>query len=217
VQQETRIAILKRLFDCSEEVAGKVNAAMHHKCHQNNEAILHQGDETSRCHLVVNGLAKARLIGVDGQDIQVATYQNGEIFGAYPTADKQRADITAAEDLELLTIDSSELSKMAQELANVGGGLSRIFAGQLDMMFDRLSARSLLSAEGRVYQELLQLADEDFRISPPPVVRAIAVSVQTTRETASRHINELVRRGILTREPTHWQIVAPRQLEDMIA
>jgi len=217
VQQEVRIAILQRLLDCSSDVAEQVNAAMLHKCHHNNEAILHQGDETSQCHLVVNGQAKARIIGIDGQDVQVATYENGEIFGAYPRRDTQRADITAGADLELLTIDSAKLSTMAQELSKVGGGLSRIFSGQLDMMFDRMSARSLLSAKGRVYQELLRLADEDNRISPAPNVKAIAVSVQTARETASRHINDLIRLGVLEREEGSWKIIAPRQLEDMIA
>ena len=217
MQQEDRIAILKKLLGCSEEIAAQVNNAMLHKRHANDDAILHQGDETSRCHLVVNGQAKARVIGREGQDVQMATYETGEVFGAYPQADTQRADITAGEDLELLTIESRELSEMAQELSNVGGGLSRIFAGQLDMMFGRMSSRSLLSAKGRVYEELLRIADDDNRISPIPNVKAMSVSIQTARETASRHINDLIRLGVLEREEDGWKIVAPRQLEDMIA
>jgi len=70
---------------------------------------------------------------------------------------------------------------------------------------------------GRVYAELLRRADDENRISPAPIIAALAVSVQTTRETASRAISKLEHRGIIGRSKDHWEIIAPRQLEDMIA
>ncbi|MEE9434501.1 MAG: Crp/Fnr family transcriptional regulator [Sphingorhabdus sp.] len=217
LQQAERIAILEAVFDCPENIAETMNAAMLHKSFASSDPVLHQGDECGQCHLVIEGRACAHVLGVDGQYVQLASYEPGEIFGPYPQADEQQADILAEGHLQLLMIPSNDLSGMAKKHAGIGSGLARIFAGQMDVLFGRMAARATLTAAGRVYAELLRRGDDDGRISPAPVVAAIAVSVQTTRETASRAINALMRRGILARADGHWEIVAPRQLEDMIA
>lgn len=217
MEQDERIAIVGAVFDCPGELAGEISGSMTHKGFDHREPVLHQGDDVAQCHLVIEGRANAFAIGLEGQYVQLATYEPGELFGAYPQRGNQRADIVADSDLQILSIESGRLSTFAKTHADVGSGLARIFAGQMDVLFDQMAARATLSAGGRVYAELLRRADDDGRISPVPVVAALAVSVQTTRETASRKINTLVRRGILARAAEHWQIIAPRQLEDMIA
>jgi predicted transcriptional regulator len=63
---------------------------------------------------------------------------------------------------------------------------------------------------------LLRLADDDNCICPAPTVTALAMSVNTTRETASRTITALERRGIIRREGQILTIQAPRMLEEMV-
>ena len=211
------MAILEAVFDCPGELAHEIAASMAHKSFEHREPILHQGDDVAQCHLVIEGRANAFAIGLEGQYVQLATYEPGELFGAYPQQGSQRADILADNDLQILSIESGRLSTFAKGHADVGSGLARIFAGQMDVLFDRMAARATLSAVGRVYAELLRRADDDRQISPPPVIAALAVSVQTTRETASRAIGKLERRGVIRRTSDHWKIISPRQLEDMIA
>lgn len=74
-----------------------------------------------------------------------------------------------------------------------------------------------ISANGRVYAELLRLAGDTHRIAPPPVLSALALTVHTTRETASRAIASLARRGIVRRTDEALEIVAPRLLAELIA
>jgi DNA-binding MarR family transcriptional regulator len=78
--------------------------------------------------------------------------------------------------------------------------------------------RTTLSACGRVHAELLRMARQgDGRaIRPPPVLSALAVRVQSTRETVSRTIHALERRGIVRLEPGALIIVAPRRLEELV-
>ena len=83
-------------------------------------------------------------------------------------------------------------------------------------MTQRLASRISLTAAGRIYARLLELAGPDHVIAPPPVVSALAVSVQTTRETTSRTISALERRGIIHRDERRLVIQSPRMLEDMI-
>jgi predicted transcriptional regulator len=48
------------------------------------------------------------------------------------------------------------------------------------------------------------------------VLTSLAVRVNSTRETVSRSINALERRGIIRREADTLIIVAPHRLEEMI-
>ena len=86
----------------------------------------------------------------------------------------------------------------------------------LDRALDRMATRSTYSAAGRVYSELLALADGRDHIVPAPQVTTLALSANTTRETASRAIAVLIRRGIVSREDGQMQIHAPRMLADMV-
>ncbi len=51
---------------------------------------------------------------------------------------------------------------------------------------------------------------------PAPVLAAMAVRVLSTRETVSRTINALERRGIIRREADALIVVAPHRLEEMV-
>jgi DNA-binding transcriptional regulator YhcF (GntR family) len=77
---------------------------------------------------------------------------------------------------------------------------------------------STLSAAGRIHAELLRQArrSASLTIEPVPVVSEFALLVQTTRETASRAINELERSGIIRREPNRLKVVAPHRLEELV-
>jgi DNA-binding GntR family transcriptional regulator len=47
-------------------------------------------------------------------------------------------------------------------------------------------------------------------------VTALALNANTSRETASRAISALERRGVISRSDRYMTIVAPRMLEDMV-
>jgi len=53
-------------------------------------------------------------------------------------------------------------------------------------------------------------------IEPVPVLSVLALTVQSTRETVSRTLNDLVKRGIVRREPHRLVVVAPHRLEELI-
>ena len=79
-----------------------------------------------------------------------------------------------------------------------------------------MAARITLTAKGRVYAELIHEAGDERRISPPPVIVALALSAQTTRETGSRAIHALERRGIIRRDDEHLEMVSRSLLEELV-
>jgi CRP-like cAMP-binding protein len=96
--------------------------------------------------------------------------------------------------------------------------LLKFMVERLQQTASRMYEHAALSAVGRVHAELLRQAreSEDLTIRPSPILSDIALRVSTTRETASRAVNALERRGIIRRNGEALVIVAPHRLEELI-
>ena len=126
--------------------------------------------------------------------------------------------MVAVGDAEALQFEGTQLALLAQEHGCIGLALSRLLIQRLRATTARMYERSALSAVGRVYSELLRLAHEHagMAIRPAPVLSDLALRMSTTRETASRAVSALERRGIVRRDADALVVVAPHRLEEMI-
>ncbi|MFQ5346696.1 MAG: Crp/Fnr family transcriptional regulator [Rhodothalassiaceae bacterium] len=216
MHEDDRIAALAAVFACPQALARRLDAKMALQRFPHQGIVAHQGDEIRHCWLVIEGGAARRCLGADGQIGQLVMHGPGEMFGAFPEPVRNRADIVASGALTTLRIASADLAALARAHAGLGAGLAATFARQFDFVLDRMAARTTLSAAGRVYAELLRLAGAEGRITPPPVLTALALSVQTTRETASRAVAVLERRGIVRRDEESLIVVSRRLLEELV-
>ena len=208
--------MLRALFECGEDPARDVATIARWRCCKPRETILHQGSPSNACHIVTSGSVDLKLLSQDGKYFQMATVEVGEPFGVYPGETEMTVDAISRAKPDFLAIEASALARLALKHAELGAALAKLFAGQLHRLLGRFAARLTLSATGRVYEQLLDALDEHNAIAPVPVVAALALQAQTTRETASRAISDLERRGILRRERERWVIVSPRLLEDLL-
>ncbi|RDC58955.1 hypothetical protein HME9302_00131 [Alteripontixanthobacter maritimus] len=211
-----RHAVLRSIFACDDAIAEAIEPAVSWKQHAPGTILARQGEAQSACIMVVSGSAAMKTLGADGQEFQLATVEPGEIFGSYPAGQTARAEISCSVPTEVLRIDSVRLAALAGEHAPVGSGLAAMFARQFESVLDRFALRMTLTATGRVYARLAELADESGALNPAPVIAALAVEAQTTRETASRAVSALERRGILERPtPKTWRILSLRMLDEL--
>ena len=211
-----RLAALASLFDCSEEQAQRLNEAMAFVTYGRKDTLIHQGDLGAKVWIVLEGWAQLQIIGLDGQTQLLLAHGPGELFGALPHERIVIADVVAQEEVCVLEVSTSRLNALVLEEARIGCGLSQILAKQYNAALDRMAARITLSAKGRVYAELIAKAGEGDTIAPPPVVAALALTAQTTRETAARAISTLTRRGIIERDSQQLSIVSRTMLEDLV-
>jgi CRP/FNR family transcriptional regulator, cyclic AMP receptor protein len=203
-------------FGCCADSAKLLADSMIEKPYAHGANIALRGDPSNALHLVLDGIVVAEIFGIDGQQAQLTRHGPGEIFGAYPEPTQHRADFRAATDCRLLSIPTHRLEALALAHADIGAGMAGLLARQLDRMLDRMAARIGLSASGRFHKALLQLADDNGAIRPAPVISALALSVHTTRETGSRALATLLRRGIIERHPDHLRVVSRRMLEELV-
>ena len=215
-EQTEQLSLIAACFGCSAGSAKLLSDQMVERQFAAGTNIALCGDLSSLLYLVIEGSVVAEIYGVDGQQAQLTRHGPGEIFGAYPQPALHRADFRATSNTRLLLIPAQTLAMLAHAHGDIGSGIAGLLARQLDLLLDRMAARIGLSASGRFHKALLQLADADGEIRPPPVISALALSVHTTRETGSRALAALLRRGIVQRNDDHLLIVSRRMLEEMV-
>jgi CRP/FNR family transcriptional regulator, cyclic AMP receptor protein len=216
VTAKEHLAQIAACFRCPDHEAKLICAVTNYREFAHRSPVARRGDVSAHLYLVVDGVASADLYSIDGQHAQLAGYGPGELFGAYPEPTTHRADVSAIGNLSVLAIDTRAIAELAAQHAAISQGIAHLMARQLDMVLDRMAARIGLTATGRCYRALLGKADDAGWIRPLPILSALAISVNTTRETASRALAHLVRRGIVERHDDGLKIVSRRMLEELV-
>lgn len=213
-------AFICRTFACTAEVAGQIRRRARLASFAGQAVIVRQGDRLSLAWLLIFGQARAFLYAAEGQVVLLHEFRPGDFFGSLGELEEARhdADIVAVEPVSALQFEGAQLALLAQHHGCIGLALSRLLTRRLRATTARMYERSALSAVGRVYSELLRLARQssDLAIRPAPVLSELALRMATTRETASRAVSGLERRGIVRRDTDALVIVAPHRLEEMI-
>ena len=212
--------LLRRVFNCSEELADQILLHGRLRRYDARLHIANCGDRISTLCVIVDGRAHALVYSVEGQAVLLQEYRSGDLFGVMsaPYAATQDADIVAVEEVNAFVLDGVVLALLAQQHACIGLALLRFMVERLQQTASRMYEHAALSAVGRVHAELLRRAreSEDLTIRPSPILSDIALRVSTTRETASRAVNALERRGIIRREGEALVVLAPHRLEALI-
>ena len=211
---------IRAALGCSPEVAGALAAHAAARDYPARAVILRWGDPWTHAWLVTAGRAHALVYGLDGQTWLLHEYGVGDLFGAVAASDPPplEADVVAADPTRAAFVPAGDFVLLVERHGSLGLLLVRSLMQQLRATSARMVDRTTLSAPGRVHAELLRLAREGdgHAIRPAPVLSALAVRVQSTRETVSRTVSALERRGIVRREDDALVIVAPQRLEEMV-
>ena len=218
-EQDIR-AFLRETFGCSDEIAGSILVRGAVRAYQPHSTIVRQGEKAAAAYLLIHGRAHALLYSIEGHMVLLCEYRPGDLFGALGELDPapEEAEIVAIEAVRSFILKSRELVALAEAYGSIGLALSRLLLRQLRRATSRIYERAAVSAAGRVHAELLRLAraSPNLVIRPAPVLSELAVRVSTTRETASRAVSALERRGIVRRDSGSLTVVAPQRLEELI-
>lgn len=208
---------IMRTFGCDAAVA---SAILHHASERHYEPrtiIIQQGNDAAHVFLMVQGQARAFLYSMDGRAVLLHEFGPGDIFGGLDSA-AQEPEVAAVDDVTAATFRTMDFVSLAERHGCVGLTLSRMLMARLRSTTERIYQRTTLSSFGRVYAELLRMAKmgDGRLIQPVPIFSELAGRVHTTRETVSRAISALERRGLINREGDAMTILAPQRLEELV-
>jgi CRP/FNR family transcriptional regulator, cyclic AMP receptor protein len=222
MEREDRLAVIMLAFACARDVAESIDRNAHYLSHDAQTTIMWHGEEAQHACLLLAGKAQAVSYSAAGQLILLYSYSAGDIFGESAAL----GSLQDSSDTEIIAVTTSDVGHfrnhvfigLIESYSAVALAVTRRLTQRLTQTTQRMIEASTLSAVGRIHAELLRQArqGEGLTIQPAPILSEFALLVQSTRETVSRTINQLEKRGIIRRDAQGLTIIAPHRVEEQI-
>jgi CRP-like cAMP-binding protein len=213
------LALFRAMFACPAEVAERIAAPARDARYPAKSLLVRPDAPSEEIGMIVAGTARMLFYTPDGNVIHLHDLETGDWFGTLDPAELSATEVVALTQLRAAMYRLGDFVLLAEQYGVVGLALSRMLLRRLQRTTGRMLERSTLSAVGRVHAELQRLGQasgDTWTIAPAPPLTSIAAKALTTRETTSRAIAALERRGIIRRAEGEIRIVSPRQLAELI-
>lgn len=188
------------------------------------DLLLFQGEAAQHIGIIVSGRASARINTEQGDETWVDQFGVDDFFGHISLLTQSPIDfeIRAETDMKALFVPAQKFKALLSTDTVFSTVLAQDLAARLNIMMSRLVEAVTLSSPGRVCAELLRLSrpigiePDKLIIRPTPVFVELALHINSTRETVSRTVSQLLKSGILSREPGALLIHKPEALQTRV-
>lgn len=211
-------AVIADAFACNDQLAGTI-AALAHEAPLARGAVLWPLPDRDETTLILSGRAQEVAYGHDGSMLQLSVLGAGDLYGPLMgSGEGDAAQTEALSDGRGAHFTTPALVRLMDSYGVIARAINRQLAARLVALRRRMVEATLLSVTGRVCAELLRRSAglEDRTIRPMPVMSELAISVRSTRETVSRTVSQLEKRGLVRRASGGLEIVAPHRLEELV-
>ena len=205
----TSIDMLRRvpLFsDLPEEDLERLARVAVRKTYPKENVIFFEQDEGDSLFIISRGSVKIAKISDEGKEVILAILGPGEFFGDMSLLDNQprSATVIAVEETEVSAIRRKEFLTQIQENPQMAVKLMSVLSQRLREANRKIGNLALLDVYGRLARILMDFAKiegrklENGRIAfRRPTHQAIANMIGTSRETVTRTLGDLHRRGYI--------------------
>jgi CRP/FNR family transcriptional regulator, cyclic AMP receptor protein len=212
--------VIARTFACTEDLARVIGGKARLRQYPPRAAIVRGEDPSAHVHLMVAGHARMMATALEGRMSVIEDYREGDMFGErglFGDAGSPH-DVLAVKSSRVGAFANPDFLALMSNYSCVALAVSRLLVARLDTAQRRLAEGTTLSVRGRVCAELLRLAraGSAMTIAPAPVLAQLALRVDSTRESVSRAIGALEKRGLIRRDADALVVVAPHRLEELV-
>lgn len=186
--------------------------------------ILLADEEGDTLFVIVKGRVKVTVMSEDGREVILSILKEGDIFGEMSLLDgkPRSASVIATDDTELFMLRRLDFLSRLERHPQMASKMLATLASRLRRTNRQVESLALLNVYGRIAGTLLQLADDlgvkkeerGILIPERPIHQEIANMSGTTRETVSRVLNDLERRGYIVRDGRQIIIQNPDRLRE---
>jgi CRP-like cAMP-binding protein len=213
------LTALRAAFGCGDGLASTIAALGREAAHARAAVLWPRGEDGEAASLLTRGRAVELAYGREGAALVLHALGPGEFFGdlAGSGSDHSGAQVEALDEGAALHFAASVMVRLMESYPAVALAMARHLSARIAAMRQRMVETALLSATGRIAAELLRRARAGGgTIRPVPVFSELALQVQSTRETVSRTVSSLEKRGVLKRVEGGLELVAPHRLEELV-
>ncbi|MBD3316370.1 MAG: cyclic nucleotide-binding domain-containing protein [Chitinivibrionales bacterium] len=173
------------------------------------EAIVHENDDESRTFFIIaEGNVHVVSRSPEGKQTILATLGRGDFFGEMAVLDGEprSASVVAAEECRLFMLYHRNLLHILNKHPRIAIEMLVAMSRRLRRSNRQINTLSQMSVYGRVADVLLRLAadqggrtqDGSIVIANRPTQQVIADMANTTRETVSRILSQLQKKGCIS-------------------
>ena len=170
--------------------------------------IFAKGDPGNSMMAVLHGRVMISSPSVDGRQVVLTTFREGDVFGEIALLDgKERtADATAATDCELLVVARRSLLALLERRPEIAHQLLIVLCDRIRRPNEQVEDFAFLHLETRIAKALLRLVQEEGQRTPASHLglkisqRALGEIVGSSRESVNKHLQDWKRSGIIELE-----------------
>lgn len=198
-----RVSIFANVDDAALDRLGDLAIS---KDYAKNTLVCGQDEPGDSMFIIASGRVRVVLYGENGKEITLTYFSRGEFFGEMSLLDEQprSANVITTEDSTLLVLKRDSFLLHLTESPATGINVMVELSRRLRKADAIIGNLALLDVYGRVARLLLELSETDGEpveggtlIRRRPTQQDIASMVNSSRETVSRVLGELQRRGLL--------------------
>jgi len=177
------------------------------RTHPANQVILLENDWGSSVYFILDGWVKIRTYNLDGKEITLNILGKGELFGEMAPLDEvpRSTDVITLAPTVIGSMPAQDFVKLIHSEPQAGIRLAQLMARRLRQVNRRLRLRESDSTS-RVADILLFLAEGQGKKTmggveiPNLPHRELSSLSGLARETVTRVLNKLERKGLITRD-----------------
>lgn len=172
------------------------------------QLVLDELDDGQSVFFVLRGTARAAIYTEKGQDVSFISLDPGDCFGEFAAIDghARSSSVVAISELEVGALTGEQFRAFMADDPAFSLAIARMLVGKLRVLTERMTALSSQSAEVRIRNELLRLAERNRTgadrayIARPPTQATLAAFLFVNRESVAREMARMRREGLIERD-----------------
>ncbi len=191
------------------------------KNYRKNQIIFLEEETGNYMYIVMAGKVKVTKSTSTGKETIIAIHQAGDFFGEMALLDGKTspATVSAMEDCRIATIYQADFQRLIMTNEKVVRQIIQVLCSRLRQVWSQIQQLSHSSADDRIRAGLLQLSRkhgvQDARgiiIDLKITHQELAELVGTSRETVTRTLARLQKKGILQLDQRRIIVLRPKEL-----
>ena len=196
------------LFSTLEESDIKmISKITYVKAFDKGYVVFQEGDKGDALYVILNGKVKISLFDENGREYILDVIGKDGFFGELSLIDElpRSANVVTTEDAEFLIVRRHDFTKLLIENPKITINILKTLSGRLRAADERIRGLAFLSVEGRILKYLTDIGEESgtrvrdyIIIENGPSQVELASFCGCSRETVSRTITNLVKKGVIS-------------------
>ncbi|MAG36376.1 MAG: cyclic nucleotide-binding protein [Dehalococcoidia bacterium] len=189
------------------------------------DVIMAEGTPGTTLAIVLGGEVQVSVLSADGQEMILALFGAGDVFGEMELLDEapRSATVAALGPAEVLIFQRKDFLQLLYDRPEVSVALLQLLTSRLRATDHLVEDAMFLKVSGRLAKKLLELAQTrgqqttaGLQIDLLLTHQTLAALIGTTRESVSKQLGQWRRLGVIETERHKITIVKPQILEAVI-